>query len=432
MSGSRLRTVLLAFVLPLSANLLLTLHLGQRLVSIVDQDVYLDQATNIAHGRGLVTSFDTLKGFTRAWEPTSFWGVGAQTFYAVPIALFGENYLILRLFNLALFAATLFYFRKICLLLCPTLLADMATAAVGLSPFFALFNQFFMTEMPFLFLEIAAIYYLFQSFRDQRTRFSLASGIFAGLSLVTRAVLLPVLPVVFAILWRLKGWKPATVFALGCAIAASPYCVRNSWNSHAIFLFGGKAQYNLWFFNSGAHHKPFFQEDFLNEPPIPDWTKVATEKNRADLVGKIGIRWIEQNPVKFLRLSLIKGFQFLNPFPKHTDSRALWFILGIYSSVIMLAFVLGLPKLELRNPAHVFLILLFFSYLVTDMFFMPASRHRMLYDPFFVLIGCFAFERWWPNETANRKPLSYSSEGEASSSLYNEGVRTPSNVLLRT
>ncbi len=64
-----------------------------------------------------------------------------------------------------------------------------------------------------------------------------------------------------------------------------------------------------------------------------------------------------------------------------------------YTCLVLMLFFAGLPKIKLQNAEHVILVLLFVLYLGIDMVFMPASRHRMLYDPFFVLIGGLAVGR---------------------------------------
>ena len=135
------------------------------------------------------------------------------------------------------------------------------------------------------------------------------------------------------------------------------------------------------------------RDEAQRKTPPPNWAGL-NEKERADLVGGIGRKWIADHPDKFLRLALIKGIGFLNPWPKHNRSGALPLVLGAYATLIMAGFAIGVFSLRLSNREHLFVLLLFFMYLGIDMVFMPATRHRMLYDPFFVLVGALPLARW--------------------------------------
>jgi hypothetical protein len=375
---------------PLILNLMFAFSVGNRLIPFIDQEVYLDQARHVAAGKGITTSFSQLEGFVVKDEPTSFWGVGAQLLYAAEIRVLGQNYTLMRICNVLLFGCTLFYTRRIFLMWLPQRSADLATLLIGCSPFFAFFNQLFMTEMPFLLCQQAFVFHLFQTFRIGSPRQALAAGLFAGAGLTVRAVLLPILPLTVVLIWLERTWKAVVAFIAGCLLLAAPYAVRNSLAVHAWFPLGGKGAYNLWFFNADVHDRGLWAEDFGRMPPKPDWSGL-NEKQRADLVQGIGRRWILDHPAKFARLALIKGIAFLNPWPKHIRSGIMPVALGAYANFIMLGFAIGLFSLRFSDREHLFVLLLFVMYLGVDMVFMPASRHRMLYDPFLVLVMSLRF-----------------------------------------
>src|SRR5437660_8599612 len=93
--------------LVLVPHLAMALHIGNRFLDHPDQDAYLNAAENILAGHGLSLSFDTLGGFVRKGEPTSFYGLGTPLFLAAQIAIFGKNLFLLRLGNVLLFALSL-------------------------------------------------------------------------------------------------------------------------------------------------------------------------------------------------------------------------------------------------------------------------------------------------------------------------------------
>lgn len=375
--------------IPLAVNLVVTISLSGQLVPFIDQDVYLDQARNLAAGKGLISSFDQLNRFVQSNEPTSFWGAGAQIFYAAGITLFGERYTLLRCLNLLLFAATLAYTRALFRLWHSQTVSNWGTFFIGLSPFFAAFNQLFMTEMPFLLCQQGCLYHLLASRRTQRTSHALLAGGWVGGSMVIRAVLVPVLPIFLLFLWLPWRWKLSLAFSATCLLVAGPYMIRNSMLVDSWFPFGGKGAYNLWFFNSDVHNKPFFKEDFLTPPPTPEW-RGMNEKQRAALVESIGKHWIVTHPAAFIRLAAIKGISFLNPWPKQMARGPRAIIVGLYASLLLIGFICGAAWIRSTDPEHILILVIFISYLTLDMVFMPASRHRMLVDPLFVMVAGLA------------------------------------------
>jgi hypothetical protein len=399
------RALLPLLLLP---HLALAAYLGNRLVVYPDQDAYLSAAHNLLAGRGLSIPFEALAGFVRAGEPTSYYGIGAPLLYAAEIAVFGDPYFWLRLCNILLFAASLFFFRGICLGWMAgqknDKWANWATAVVALSPFYIIFNQLFLTEMPFLCCELGTFYFLFKFLRERRTRDLLLSGMFFAFSLLVRANLLLFLPVVLIFLAARRQWKPALIYVFVVVLLVSPYCVRNSRNSHALFLFDGKAALNLWQFNSDVHQGGFWTEDFEHAPPMPRFDGM-TEKQRSDVLMHAGMEWVRQHPARFLRFSVMRVLRFLSPLPHKSENRRLSLLLSPYSALIIAGFLIGAFSLSWRNPEHLLVLLLFFYTLAIDAVFMSATRHRILYDPFFVLVTFYWLQRRWGAEDKRQAPL---------------------------
>src|SRR5947207_8986822 len=144
--------------LVLIPHLLVAAHFGGKFIDYPDQGAYLSGAENLLAGNGLSLSFDALGGFVKKGEPTSYYGLGAPLFLAPQIALFGQDYFVLRFGNILLFAFSLLFFRGICLLWMPKRWANAAMIVMSLSPFYIAFNQLFLSEMPFLFCELGTFF----------------------------------------------------------------------------------------------------------------------------------------------------------------------------------------------------------------------------------------------------------------------------------
>ena len=382
--------------LVLIPHLLVAAYFGGKFIDYPDQGAYLSGAENLLAGNGLSLSFDALGGFIRKGEPTSYYGLGAPLVYAAQIALFGRNYFVLRLGNILLFAASLFFFRGICLHWMSEGWANLAMVAMGLSPFYIAFNQLFLSEMPFLFCELGTFYFLFNYLKNGEIKHLALSAVFLALSLLVRTNLLLFLPAIAILVAFTSRWSQALLFVGVVVLVVSPYCIRNSINSHAFFPFDGKAALNLWQFNSDVHQGGFWSETFEQAPPMPN-LEGLTEKQRSDLLMSLGVKWIKEHPAAFLRLAAMKAVRFFSPLPQKQANLKYALLLTPYSLVIVCGFLLGLPAFWSREPQSLLVLLLFVYTLAIEVVFMTATRHRILFDPFFLLVGF--------NYVASRKPF---------------------------
>src|SRR5437660_11248651 len=361
-------------------HLLVAAHFGNRLVEYPDQGAYLSAAENILAGKGLSLSFDALGGFVKKGEPTSYYGLGAPLFLAPQIALFGQNYFVLRLGNILLFAFSLLFFRGICLLWIRKRWANAEMIVLGMIPFYIAFNKLFLAEMPFLFCELGTFFLLFSYLKQGARKDLVLSSLFIGLSLLVRTNLLLFLPVIAIVIGFNKRWTAALLYLGVTILVVAPYCIRNSINNHAFFPFDGKAALNLWQFNSDVHQGNFWTENFERAPQMPPLDEL-TEKERSDLLMKLGLKWIKQHPIGFARFAGMKAVRFFWPLPQKAANLKYAAILTPYAIVILAGFFVGLPTLWSRDPKSILVLLLFVYTLAIEMIFMTATRHRLLYDP---------------------------------------------------
>ena len=382
--------------LVLVPHLLVAAYFGGRFIDYPDQAAYLSAAQNILAGNGLSLSFDALAGFIKKGEPTSYFGLGTPLLLAAQIAVFGQNYFLLRLGTIILFAASLLFFRGICLHWMPERWANVAMVAMGLSPFYIAFNQLFLSEMPFLFCELGTFCFLFNYLKNGEINHLALSAVFLALSLLVRTNLLFFLPAITILVAFTSRWSQALLYVGVVVLVVSPYCIRNSINSHAFFPFDGKAALNLWQFNSDVHQGGFWSERFEQAPAMPN-LEGLTEKQRSDLLMSLGVKWIKEHPAAFLRLAAMKAVRFLSPLPQKQANLRYALLLTPYSVVIVCGFLLGLPAFWSREPKSLLILLLFLYTLAIEVVFMTATRHRVLFDPFFLLVGF--------NYVASRKPV---------------------------
>src|SRR2546429_4453357 len=356
--SSAMTTKAIRWLIPLVLvpHLLVAAHFGNRLVDYPDQDAYLSAAENILAGHGLSLSFDALGGFVRKGEPTSYYGLGTPLFLAGQIALLGQNYFVLRLGNILLFALSLLLFRGICLLWMSERLSIFAMLMMGLSPFYIVFNQLFLSEMPFLFCELGTFFFLFRYLKQNATKDLVLAAVFVGLSLLVRTNLLFFLPVIAIVIGINKRWSAALLYLGVTILVVAPYCIRNSINNHAFFPFDGKAALNLWQFNSDVHQGNFWTENFEQAPQMPPLDGL-TEKERSDLLMKLGLKWIKQHPIGFARFAGMKAVRFFSPLPQKQANLKYAVVLIPYSLVIVGGFFLGLPALWSKDPKSVLILL---------------------------------------------------------------------------
>jgi 4-amino-4-deoxy-L-arabinose transferase-like glycosyltransferase len=380
--SARFQWLLLLALIP---HIALAIYLGHQLVSYPDQDAYLSAAHNMIAGRGLMISFDAFAGYVKKDEPTSFFGAGTPLLLAAQIWLFGENYFLLRLGNILLFALSLIFFRGICRFWMSERLAALATVFMALSPFYIIFNQLFLTETPFICCQLGAFFFLFRYLRSNAKKHLVWSAVLTGLNLLVRTNLLLFVPFIALAIAVKRHWRHALIYLAVITIVVSPYCIRNSINNRAFFPFDGKAAFNLWMFNSDVHTGGFWDETFLRAPKMPP-LEGLTEKERADLLMGIALKWIRENPGAFTRLMAMKAVRFLSPLPKMAENRRFAWFLTPYALLMLIGFFIGVWHLFWKDPEHILVVLLFLYTLAIEMIFMPATRHRLLYDPFFILV----------------------------------------------
>ncbi len=101
------------------------------------------------------------------------------------------------------------------------------------------------TENPFFVLLLAAFLFLLQSIQQPSASRLLLSGLFLGLTALTRSVILPFAVAAFGLLFFLHR-KRALIFILSFFLVITPWVVRNSMLHHKLTGIETSMGYNLY------------------------------------------------------------------------------------------------------------------------------------------------------------------------------------------
>ena len=290
------------------------------------------------------------------------------------------------------------------------------------------------TENPFFFLLLASFYFLLtvlipnsltrnrpplpSAFRLPLSAYRsppsasrlLLSGLFLGLTALTRSVILP-----FAILALLYTFyvlrKRALLAILTFALTISPWIVRNSLLHHKLTGIETSMGYNLYL---GYH--PQGNGSFVFGPSL-DLLTILDDAERDRVGTEKAIEFIRVQPERFVPLAVNRlGFFF------GLEKRVLMYFYGnnivgfiplplllILFLVMLLPFViislsaaLGLPLLR-WNPPTILLALLFVSYIIPHVFILAEDRFHLALVPFLAILASLFWTGGWKSLAARWK-----------------------------
>ena len=265
------------------------------------------------------------------------------------------------------------------------------------------------TENPFFVLLLLSVFFLLFSAREPTSLHFLLSGLFLGLTALTRSVILPF--VGFAVLWAwflLKNKRGALLIAGAFALTVAPWIIRNSLLHHKLTGIETSMGYNLYLGYHPQGDGSFFFGPSLDLLPIFDDAerdRIGTEK---------AVEFIKAQPERILPLALNRlGFFF------GLEKRVLMYfysnnifgfiplpLLLVISAVLLLPFVfvttsaaLGLSLLR-WTPGHVLLLLLFIGYIVPHVFILAEDRFHLALVPYFAILAAQVWTGGWRDLSA--------------------------------
>ena len=256
------------------------------------------------------------------------------------------------------------------------------------------------TENPFFVLLLLSFFFLLSCIESPTPLNFLLSGLFIGLTALTRSVILPF--AVLAIFWSwfiLHQQRGATLVTIALLLTVSPWVLRNSLLHHKLTGIETSMGYNLYL---GYHPKG--NGSFVFGPSL-DLLPILDDAERDKIGTQQAIEFIRQQPERFIPLAVNRlGFFF------GLEKRVLMYfysnnIIGFIprpllltiAAILLLPFVListsaalGLSLLRWR-PEHILLGLLLTSYLLPHIFILSEDRFHLALVPY---IAMLAAEIW--------------------------------------
>jgi hypothetical protein len=261
------------------------------------------------------------------------------------------------------------------------------------------------TENPFFILLLTSFLFLLSSIEKPTTFYFLLSGLFLGLTALTRSVILPFAGL--AVLWAwfvLKQKRGAALVALAFILTIAPWAIRNSLLHHKLTGIETSMGYNLYL---GYH--PQGNGSFIFGPSL-DLLTILDDAERDRIGTEKALQFIKAQPERFVPLAINRlGFFF------GLEKRVLIYfysnnIIGYIplpwlltiSAILLLPFMitslsaaLGLAYLRWK-PEHVLLCLLLVGYTLPYVFILAEDRFHLALVPYIAILAA----QIWVNGSA--------------------------------
>ncbi len=280
--------------------------------------------------------------------------------------------------------------------------ARLAALTVAAYPILLAYPLGLGTENLFFLLVLSSFFFLLQSIEKPSAFCLLLSGLFLGLTALTRSVILPfaVLSIVFTFyVLRKRAWLIVLAFAL----AVSPWVVRNSLLHHKLTGTETSMGYNLYL---GYH--PQGNGSFVFGPSL-DLLTILDDAERDRVGVEKAIEFIRAEPERFIPLAINRlGFFFglekrvlmyfygndlvgFIPFPLLL---ALFLVMLLPFILVAISAALGASLLR-WNPPTILLALLSVSYLVPHVFILAEDRFHLTLIPFLAILASQFWAGGW-------------------------------------
>ena len=252
------------------------------------------------------------------------------------------------------------------------------------------------TENPFFVLLLASFLFLLLSIEKPTALNFLLSGLFLGLTTLTRSVILPF--VGLAVLWAwffLKQKHGAILIAIAFVLTTSPWIIRNSLLHHKLTGIETSMGYNLYL---GYH--PNGNGSFVFGPSL-DLLTILDDAERDKVGTEQAIEFIKAEPERVIPLAVNRlGFFF------GLEKRVLMYfysnnIIGFVplpllltiAGILLFPFViistsasLGLSLLRWK-PEHILLGLLFVGYILPHILILSEDRFHLALVPYIAILA---------------------------------------------
>ena len=280
--------------------------------------------------------------------------------------------------------------------------ARIAAWIVAAYPLLLVYPLGLGTENPFFVLLLASFLFLLLSIDKPTTLNFLLSGLFLGLTALTRSVILPFTGL--TVLWAwffLKQKRRAILIAIAFILTISPWIIRNSLLHHKLSGIETSMGYNIYL---GYH--PNGNGSFVFGPSL-DLLTILDDAERDRVGTEQAINFIKVEPGRVIPLAINRlGFFF------GLEKRVLMYfysnniigfvplpLLLIISAILLLPFVvistsaaLALSLLRWK-PEHILLGLLFVGYIIPHVLILSEDRFHLALVPYIAILAA----QFWVN-----------------------------------
>jgi hypothetical protein len=295
----RPKSIWIIFLIGLALRVGITLYLGERLLPLADQPVFLDLAENIAQGKGIVISphvigipepiTDSLRAIletrperVRDQRLNALWGVIPpntptaffEPFYPIFVGGirwlfgptpgiqfglheridFGPKITIVRLFQSvfdALVIPILYYLGAVLFL---PAVGGLAALIYCFYPYSIAFVTNVVTQNTYLFFQAVMVFVLVRTLKDQSWVNYILLGVSAGITLLTRISLITFIPFIVICLYLPLGrnlrWNRLGLGLLIMCLTIVPWVIRNQAVMGKPLILPTKGGRNLWEYNN--------------------------------------------------------------------------------------------------------------------------------------------------------------------------------------
>lgn len=284
-------------------------------VLFTDTALVVDAYSYYVHTKNLV--YNGYFGFDN-YQPNSFWPPGYPFFLAVFMLIFGETPLIFPLSNLVLYILTMLGVWNIARLEYGDTIAKLSLIILVAWPNYIFLTNTGAKEALVVALISWAIYYYFGYLRFHKRIHLYSTVILTGMMILVQPSL-GVIFVAFVITHFLKTQRIIStsfflcVMLIGITIIISPWTYRNYLLYEKIVPVSTNGGF-LFYNNNNDQTIPGY-----NGPPLGFMVEFPDPVDRSSKGYEFGIKWIKENPEKFINLSYHKGLYYLG-----NDDPTLW------------------------------------------------------------------------------------------------------------
>jgi len=231
-----------------------------------------------------ILSYHTF-GYSAA-EPTMQREPGYPAFLVIIYYIFGHKPLVVLFFQILLFTATAFIIYRIGALLLNGTIGLLAGILSALFPTTASFVGYMGTETLFTFLFVLWIYIFAKAIKYNKWYQYFLAGIIFGLAVLTRTIILYILPFIIFIpfiIYRHKfkqAMLVAMLFLVACFLIITPWAIRNKYDFNTYSLRGNGGwllwirteTVNLSFREYGQYISTAIFGDYITQKICPDFS----------------------------------------------------------------------------------------------------------------------------------------------------------------